>query len=362
MKLKSGFFTFTIIIFMCMSVIFSDRIRLDFRTALERCLFIVVPSLYIFMILSCMLVSSGACGLLGMPFRKLSENVLHIPSELFGIFIISLVGGYPTGSKLLYSMADNNHISYEDAEKLSHICFCSGPAFICGVVGNALYGNVRIGIIVFVCILLGNIFSAIVTAPFRNVRNQTCKADLKVRFNAEILTNSVSSSAKSIIDICGMTLAFSAFTLIISQIGITEKIVAVISEITGLNGEISQSVIMSVFEISNIATLPTENYSLLPLICGLLSFGGICVLLQVSAISGGRLKVFPFLTVRFFSALVSCLVCLMTMKLFPQWFIVETVTFKAFSSNGGSYVPSLALIAMTYILLSSCKPEQTKSI
>ena len=92
MKLKSGFFTLTIIVFMCMSVVFSDRIRLDFRTSLERCLFIVVPSLYIFMILSCMLVSSGTCRLLGIPFRKFSENVLHIPSELFGIFVISLVG------------------------------------------------------------------------------------------------------------------------------------------------------------------------------------------------------------------------------------------------------------------------------
>ena len=116
MKLKSGFFTLTIIVFMCMSVVFSDRIRLDFRTSLERCLFIVVPSLYIFMILSCMLVSSGTCRLLGIPFRKFSENVLHIPSELFGIFVISLVGGYPTGAKLLCSMAENNQISYEDAD------------------------------------------------------------------------------------------------------------------------------------------------------------------------------------------------------------------------------------------------------
>ena len=349
MKLKSGFFTLTIIVFMCMSVVFSDRIRLDFRTSLERCLFIVVPSLYIFMILSCMLVSSGTCRLLGIPFRKFSENVLHIPSELFGIFVISLVGGYPTGAKLLCSMAENNQISYEDADKLSRICFCSGPAFICGVVGNALYGNVKIGIIVFVCILLGNILSAIVTAPFRNIRKNQ---------NAEVLTSSVYSSAKSVIDICGMTLAFSAFTLMISLTGITDKIAGIISAITGLNHEVSLSVILSVFEISNIATLPTSDYSLLPIICGLLSFGGICVFLQVSAISGGKLKIFPFLAVRFFSSLSSSLFCLITMKFFPQWFIVNAVAFKAFSSAGGSYVPSVALLAMTYILLSSCKTEK----
>lgn len=359
MKLKSGFFTLTIIVFMCMSVVFSDRIRLDFRTSLERCLFIVVPSLYIFMILSCMLVSSGTCRLLGIPFRKFSENVLHIPSELFGIFVISLVGGYPTGAKLLCSMAENNQISYEDADKLSRICFCSGPAFICGVVGNALYGNVKIGIIVFVCILLGNILSAIVTAPFRNIRkSQNCKTDLKICFNAEIFTSSVYSSAKSVIDICGITLAFSAFTLMISLTGITDKITGIISAITGLNHEVSQSVILSVFEISNIATLPTSDYSLLPIICGLLSFGGICVLLQVSAISGGKLKIFPFLAVRLFSSLASSLFCLITMKFFPQWFIVNAVAFKAFSSAGGSYVPSVALLAMTYILLSSCKTEK----
>ena len=150
-----------------------------------------------------------------------------------------------------------------------------------------------------------------------------------------------------------MIVAFSGVLQILKLSGAVNLISEAAAYITGNKVGTVSSIIACILEISNIITLPKNDISMLPVVASLLSFGGICVLIQIIAISGGLLNIKKFISVRLFSAFASALFC----RLFMKFINIEAVTAfaPAITHSKFSPLPSVLLIIMTLMLLSITK-------
>ena len=131
-----------VIIWFCIITISGgESVKLGISEAVDRCMNIIIPSLFVFMALSQILVSSGLYYCVSMPFYPISRFIMGIPPQLFFVFLLGNTAGYPVGVKLLSDLCQRKIISQRTAKIMSCFCCCGGPAFYSGTVGLAVFGH-----------------------------------------------------------------------------------------------------------------------------------------------------------------------------------------------------------------------------
>ena len=119
-----------ILIFDCKTVIQAVQ------DGIELCLNTVIPSLFPAMIITENLVNSA--GKMSFPALSSIFKYLRLPSGSESIFLAGLLGGYPTGARLVGISFLNGKLSKKGAENILHFCNNAGPAFIFGIFGVLL--------------------------------------------------------------------------------------------------------------------------------------------------------------------------------------------------------------------------------
>lgn len=107
------------------------------RSALLLCARSVIPSLLVFMVLSDCITA------------LVLEKESLVRHAKWVAFILGAVCGFPVGAVVCETLVCRGAISKEDAERLLPFCNNASPAFVLGVVGNGLYGDLRMGALVF---------------------------------------------------------------------------------------------------------------------------------------------------------------------------------------------------------------------
>jgi len=72
-----------------------------------------------------------------------------------GIVAISFLSGYPTGARMLAELYTRGEITREKAIKTATYTSVASPIFIIATVGTAMYGDVRLGVIIFAAHVAG---------------------------------------------------------------------------------------------------------------------------------------------------------------------------------------------------------------
>ena len=128
---------------------------------------VVLPALFPFLVLTAWIARSGMADGLG---RKLSPLLRRcgLPAASAGAFLLSIVSGYPVGSRVVADLQRRGEIGRADAEKLSILCSTSGPMFILGSVGNAMFGGGKAGAVLLSAHLFGVLAVALPVLLFRN--------------------------------------------------------------------------------------------------------------------------------------------------------------------------------------------------
>lgn len=123
----------------------------------------VVPSLFPFFIATELLSKTNIAHILGKFFNIFMKPIFNIRGEGSFAFIMGIISGYPIGAKIATSFRSNNILSKEECERLLSFTNNSGPLFIIGTVGIIMFGNTKIGLLLFIthilsCITVGIIF------------------------------------------------------------------------------------------------------------------------------------------------------------------------------------------------------------
>lgn len=351
---QNGARTFIVIIaaavFSVLLLIYSKEVSQAVIRTIGSCLTVIIPSLFGFMVVSNIIIKSNIYIWLSKPFYLISKYVMRLPPELFSVFLLANLGGYPVGGKLIRDLLDSGRISKKDAECLMCSSFCSGPAFLIGAVGIKLFLNVTAGLIVYLSIVCSNLIIAFFKGLKRSIPNGQLLHDAKVNLNSKIIVDSIESTIKVLAMICGMLIFFSVITEVLFVSGIISRISELVC-LLGATSDNANAIVKSVIEISTVGSFQQNSYSYLPIIAALSSFGGACVLTQLSSIIGSKINMKQFILTRPLQILISGVIAYLFTKLFSANITVMTACIPSTTERKDSVIPSIVLIIMIILLL-----------
>ena len=324
-------------------IIDSKQIIETAQRSVTVCLSVIIPSLFAFMVLSQIMVSAGIADILFFPIYKLSEFWFKGSRRQFSVFLLSLIGGYPVGIRLLKELIAYNKNYTAIAEKMLCYCYCGSPAFIIQIVGLSVFGNTDAGLIVYISNAAACLIIAVVVNLFSKRADIEEKHFSDHKISLETVTSSIEKTVKALGVICGTILAFNIFLELMDYIGFIGLL-----ESVGL-----EKAVYAAFEISNLALFKGNNYSLLPYFAAITSFGGLCIIVQTAALSKGTIPLKKFMLSRIPAAILSGVICRILMAapgitlesdvtahLTPVWSSVNPVC-------------SICIVVMTYILIKN---------
>lgn len=315
--------------------------------AIRRCLEIIIPSLFAFMALSDLLIRTGTYRYVLIPFYPIYRWILRMPQPVFFAFIMGNIAGYPVGIRILSMLVRQNTISQHDAARYACFCYAGGPAFAVGAVGGAVFGDIRIGLMLFLSCFAANFAGAFLYGLFRKKNTAGKTLPPHTHFRTDDLTGAVESAARAMLMICAMIVFFAALLSILESTGIF----ALAARTFGCTGN-QEQLLRAVVEISYTAKLTGTPYALLPWIAAVLSFGGLCVHAQVASVckNAFSLKLF-WLTRPAFAALAG-LAAHWLSPLFVPKTLPAAVSSPIFAVKTHSIVPSVCLIFMIILIFA----------
>ena len=339
-----GYYLLAGLMFWYCWVILTEPIEINdgIIASLQRCLNVIIPSLFAVMVISSLLIRSSAYELLSKPFSLIAKYIFAMPKELFSVFVISNTAGYPVGAKLLRELYDKESITAESAEALLCCCYAPGPAFLSGTVGLAVYGSTRIGIIIFLSCLVSNCMIAAVICRIR--KPHISKAAASKWVSPDMLIDSVLSCGRSLLEICLLIVFFSTVISVLEHYGIP----GAAARIFGISG--AESIFCSVAEISQISELENAPFAYIPALAAVCSFGGLCVVMQIITVVKKRFSLRFFLLTRPIASLLSALNSIWLCRLMlPDELAAVSNSSKIFVKVN-NFIPSVCLILMIFLL------------
>lgn len=237
-------------------------------SGINLCLKTLIPSLFPFTVLTTALLRFSRS--IQIPILRSIGKICNLSPGAENLFLIGLLGGYPVGAKLISTMYQDNSISLSEAQRMLGFCNNAGPAFIFGVAG-CMFSSPVIPLIIW----LIHIISAIIVGvllPKAQIKDQE---SVKV----EIVTSNISLVEQCVHTmgiICGWVILFRiviSYTTILTSCWLPQELLIIITGILELSN--------GCIQLANI-TSPAMRF----VICnGIISFGGICVSMQTSAVA-----------------------------------------------------------------------------
>ena len=183
---------------------------------LAFCTDVLVPSLFIFMVLTAYLIKSGAAEMIAKPFGWLGR-LMRLPREASAAVLLSMIGGYPIGAGCVALLYEEGRVSGSEAQKTALVAVAAGPGFVVSFVGKGLLGSVQAGNILLTAQIAAVLFTGLIVGrtvpcsppPIRK-RAQTDSAGAFVA--------AVRSAADATFSMCAMVVLFSAVIEVIASI------------------------------------------------------------------------------------------------------------------------------------------------
>ena len=247
----------------------------------------ILPSLFPFMFFTKLLTSLDVFDTITKKFEKITKLLFKAPAISSYIFLMSMISGYPMGAKLISEFYQAGKLTEKQANKLTTFCSTSGPLFIIGSVGTAMFLNKKIGYILFFSHILSTLLNGII---FRNkfVDYTECKIDEKDKISLnQILPETMNSSILSALIVGGYIAIFFLIIELFSHFGLFNPIIFVTSKVLsplGVSTETIKSTLFGIIEISK-GCLEVSKCNIDIKISSciasfLISFGGFCTFFQ----------------------------------------------------------------------------------
>lgn len=172
--MKKRIFLSLCIFFIILSIILSPQTYIKVcSSAIEVWAKILLPSLLPFFIFTKLLTSIGYVQTISANFKNLSFKLYKSPPISAYIFLMSILTGYPVGSKLTSDLFNSGAISKNDAQKCTSFTSNSGPMFIVGSVGIGMLFSATCDYIILISHIIGALINGLI---YRNLKGENKKA------------------------------------------------------------------------------------------------------------------------------------------------------------------------------------------
>ena len=234
--------------------------------AVSYCLLTVIPSLFPFFMLS-ILLTGGISGKSNCFLRPLS-GLLRIPKGSESLFLIGLLGGYPTGAQAIADSYQRGGLTKQQARRMMGFCSNAGPAFIFGMIGPCFQNRFAPwalwGLHILSAVLTGLLLPGGTKTQVMPSENKGISVNAAFNRSLRIMGN-----------VCGWIVLFRVLISFLQR------------WILWLLPDVIQYGIIGLLELANgcsfLPKISNDGIRFL-LSAGILSFGGLCVGMQTTSV------------------------------------------------------------------------------
>lgn len=268
--------------------------------------FRLLPALFPMSVISSVFCRAGRIP--GIPVSGIAK-LLGIGKKSATALIFGLFAGFPVGAMAIGDLFRKGEINRDEAESMLGVVSNPGAAFLIGGVGSALFGDIRVGLILYlsqtVLILFLLVFRRMLHRDRLDPHTENVDTAETVPM-VRMLTESVSTAVTGMLTVCGQVVFFSVLTDFVGY----------------LTDFISDAPWVDVW-ISGILEIGSgmQAASGVGGFCGILiaavfaGWSGLCVCLQIAGVSGG-LSMRRYLTDRLILTLLMPLTAVGFLRLF----------------------------------------------
>lgn len=333
-------FTISALISISALLWFTDLYKQSVTDGLLGCCNVLVPSLFPFFFLSSFIVYSDCFSVVT---KKLSwaEKLTGISPQGLLAVLLCVIGGFPVGGRVVSSLFSQGKITENEAKRLSYICVGAGPGFIVTFVGEGIFGNKALGLLLLVA-SVSSVVTLVMLSRFIPLKKDNIPLKNNTQYSiGESIVKGTESAVRSTLSMCGFVVIFVVINNLMSLLPYYNGVIATLLEIT--SGMINFGNDMNVI-----------------LVAFLIGFGGICVHFQIfGIIKNINISKVLFFLVRILQGLISALYIHILLYFFP-------VAEQVFSSMEENTVPQLSstawggggLILLSIIFLLSIKKSE----
>lgn len=263
---------------------------------IEICLRTVLPSLFPFIFISCIL--NGSIGEVTGKFLRPLGKLCRIPNGCESLLLLGLLGGYPVGAKCIAESYESGCICKDDAQRLLGFCNNAGPAFIFGMVGT-LFQDMTAAWLIWGIHIVSALFTGLL------LPGGCHKNTASIKRPQITLTSAVERSIKTMLTICGWVTLFRVLLTLLEKwilwILPSEVRIAIAGILELSNGIINLNGI----------TVAGKRFVLASCF---LAYGGVCVLTQTHSVIG-ELRLSWYFPGKAIQSVISFLLAYMTQSI-----------------------------------------------
>ena len=303
----------------------------------------LIPSLFPFMVISELIISTDACSLITKIVSKPFSKIFKMTSEGAMPFLLGMLFGFPIGIRSAITLYENGKIDKRDLTRLSLFTSIPSPAFFISAVGEGLFGSALFGVALYLIALLGSLLIGIFSYPFfENMRGEYFSLQRKTQeVNGNGFIFAVTSSTQTLISVCSFVVFFSMLSEVakyfLTFLPISEKI---------------SLCLIGALEMTGGAALASSlGKDGAPLAAAILGFSGISVLCQFIAIcKHHRLPIMPYILSKLFLAALELLLSILVLHCFAEIITIKEPCAPSFLL----YRESRLSIALFSLFACSC--------
>lgn len=322
------------------------------RDGLAVCANVLIPALFPFMVLAGFVSRTSYADLLALPLSPVTTKLYKLPPECGTVVLLSLVGGFPVGARMIANLLEQKRISRETAQRM--LCFCvnSGPSYLISAVGAGMLTNRRAGVLLLVTQTLSTLIVG--AAVSRHAGTPVpCGVEKPKLSGAEAFVEAVSGASSSMLVMCAFAVLFSGLLALLQGSGVFVALAHALS----LSPAIVTAAAGGLLEVTAgcLAGAKVGGAAGFALISASVSFCGLSVICQVmSCFQGQGLRFGRFIRCKLAHAVCATALALPLYQLFcadrAAWLPVSPPLLHA---DERTWIISVCLLAMCTILILS---------
>lgn len=232
----------------------------------------IFPSLFPFFILSDLLIYFGFAKTLGNFLSYPVKKLFHLRSICAFVLVMSLFSGFPSSAKYIATMYKEKKITLKEANHLIKFTHFSNPLFIMGTVFSLLQDK-KICFFILISHYIANIILGILYRE-KIEKNESFLLKKETRTFLNVFKSSIDQTISTLTYILGtITIFLVLSTILFTYIQIDD---------------FSKCILRGMLEITQgikyVSLLSISKYLKGLIITGFLSFGGLCIHIQVLGI------------------------------------------------------------------------------
>ncbi len=225
------------------------------KHGLTLCFNVIVPSLFPFFVLASLVVDLGLAAYLGRALEGLMRPLFRVSGSCAAAVALGFIGGYPVGARTALQLYQQGLCTKTEAERLLAFCNNSGPAFILGVVGAGVFGDGRIGLLLYfthalASLLVGLLFRFYGGKELRGKASHSQPKPIGTVTLPAAFTGAVTRSLQSTLSICAFVIFFAVVLQLLSAYGILSALAELLS-LLGFQPEWAQRLVAGLLELSS---------------------------------------------------------------------------------------------------------------